>query len=225
MINILKHLGQPFQVLTDGWCCGYPAFTSGDTAWATTNAQSVFERLHELKVKRLIVSCAWGFRMFSREYPRLLNRPLGIKVLHAAEFLHQELQGGRLHLIKPWKIVATYHDPCQLGRRCGVYDSPRELATAIPELTLVEMAENQEQSLCSGGGGGVASAYPELSTAIASTRVRQAEDAGAHAILTACPYCRSNLQRGITSIGSKLQVVDMVEAIAKSINTETVDSQ
>ena len=224
MISILKFLGQPFQVLTDGWCCGYPSFISGDTAWATTNAQLVSKRLSELKVKRLIVSCAWGFRMFSREYPRLLGRSLGVKVLHSAEFLHQELQAGRLQLLKPWKVVATYHDPCQLGRRCGVYKSPRELVAGIPELKLVEMLENHEQSLCSGGGGGVASAYPELGDAIAMTRIKQAEDVGAQVILTACPYCRRSLQRGITSAGSKIEVIDLVEATAKALNTEAIEN-
>jgi heterodisulfide reductase subunit D len=224
MISILKSLGQPFQVLTDGWCCGYPSFISGDTAWATTNAQMVSKRLMELKVKRLIVSCAWGYRMFSREYPRLLGRPLGVKVFHAAEFLHQELRAGRLHLLKPWKVVATYHDPCQLGRRCGVYDSPRELIAGIPELELVEMVENQEQSMCSGGGGGIACAYSEISNAIAMTRVKQAEDVDAQVILTACPYCRRNLQRGITSLGSKLEIVDLVEATAKSMIDEDFES-
>jgi len=217
MISILKGLGHPFRVITDGWCCGYPAFISGDTSWATTNAQIVSEMLHKLKVKRLVVSCAWCFRMFSREYPRLLGRPFEVKVFHAVEFLHQELLTGHLKLLEPWPVVATYHDPCQLGRRCGVFDSPRELAAAIPGIKLVEMVENQEQSLCSGGGGGVASAYPQLGNAIAMTRTRQAEDIGAQVILTACPYCRRSLRRGITSLGIKLEVIDLVEAVAKSM--------
>ncbi len=224
MISILQVLGQPFQVLTEGWCCGYPAFTSGNTTWATTNAQMVAERLRALKVKRLIVSCAWGFRMFSREYPRLLGKPLGVKVFHASEFLHHELRSGRLKLLKPWKVIATYHDPCQLGRRCGVYDPPRELIKAIPELRLVEMVENREEALCSGGGGGVAAAYPDLSNAIAVTRVKQATDVNAQVILTACPYCRNNLQQGINSLESKLVVIDLIEAIANSINIEAQDN-
>jgi Fe-S oxidoreductase len=216
MMVMLEHLGEPYQVLSEGWCCGYPAFTVGDTSKATELARNATARLEALGVRTLVVSCAWGYRMFSREYSVLLGRPLGIEVLHATEFLEQQIVAGRLKLSNSWEVRATYHDPCQLGRRCGVFEPPRNLARSIPGLTLVEMAENREAAMCSGGGGGVAAAYPELATAIGSSRVEQAESTGAKVILTACPYCRSNLLRAIEQRGSDLQVIDIVEAVASA---------
>ena len=216
MLAILEHLGEPFQVLSEGWCCGYPAFAVGDTGKATDLARQAATRLEALGVRSLVVSCAWGYRMFSREYSVLLGRPLGVEVLHATEFLERQIVAGRLRPGKSWETLATYQDPCQLGRRCGVYEPPRSLARSIPGLTLVEMEENREAAMCSGGGGGVAAAYPELAAAIGSTRLEQAESTGARVILTACPYCRSNLLRAVAHRGSSLQVVDVIEAVAMS---------
>ena len=134
-------------------------------------------------------------------------------VLHAVEYLNEKARTGQLTFHLPMNVTATFHDPCQLGRRCGVFDPPRELARSIPGLELVEMIEHHEQSLCSGGGGGVAAAYPKLSQEIALTRVSQAEEVRAEAILTACPYCRSSLVRGIEQLGIAMQVIDLVEAV------------
>jgi heterodisulfide reductase subunit D len=136
-----------------------------------------------------------------------------VTVLHAVEYLIEKVRSEQLTIHRPMNVTATYHDPCQLGRRCGVFDSPRELARSIPGLELVEMVEHHEESLCSGGGGGVAASYPELSQEIAATRVSQAEAVRAEVILTACPYCRSSLERGIEQRGATMKVIDLVEAV------------
>jgi Fe-S oxidoreductase len=156
--------------------------------------------------------------MFRREYPELLGRALDVKVLHAVEFLADEVAAGRLQLSNPWEVTVTYQDPCQLGRRCGVYDAPRELARAIPGVTLVEMVENRENALCCGGG--VSAAYPDLAQDIGATRVAQAVEASAQVILTACPAGQSNLRLAAARSGSRVVVMDLVEAIAAAAGVD-----
>jgi fumarate reductase (CoM/CoB) subunit B len=217
-IALLNRLRAPHQVLTEGWCCGYPAFAAGKTDEAAELARRAAERLQALGVRTLVVSCAWGLRMFRREYPKLLGRALDVGVLHAVEFLAGEVAAGRLDLSRPWKVTATYHDPCQLGRRCGVYEAPRELARAIPGLTLVEMVENRENALCCGGG--VSGAYPDLAQDIGATRLAQAEQAGAQVILTACPAGQSNLRLAAAREGSSVAVADLIEAVAAAAGVD-----
>jgi Fe-S oxidoreductase len=216
LIGLLTKVEGSFQVITDGFCCGYPAFTVGDTQKATDHARVAVRYLKERKIRTLVVGCAWGFRMIKREYPRLLGEPLTFDVLHAVEYLWGKVDGGDLRLEIPLHLTATYHDPCQLGRRCGVYAPPRALASAIPGLNLVEMVENRNEAMCCGGGGGLAKSNPDLAKRIGITRIKQAEDVDAEAILTSCPYCRSNLLNANSDREGSMAVIDIVEAVAFS---------
>ena len=105
--------------------------------------------------------------------------------------------------------VVTYHDPCHLGRHCGVYEPPREVIAKIPGIEFREMDFNRKTSHCCGGGGGVRSAYPEESMDIAGTRLDEASFADV--VITTCPFCVNNLDAAKGD--RKVQVRDLVEII------------
>src|ERR1700675_3566815 len=44
----------------------------------------------------------------------------------------------------------TFHDSCHIGRAGGVYEPPRDLIRAIPNVELVEMTHSKEDALCCG---------------------------------------------------------------------------
>jgi len=156
-----------------------------------------------LGVETLVLSCAGCYRMFKEEYPKYVDVPF--KVQHMTEFLaEQDLK------LRPLKGKVTYHDPCHLGRHCGIYDAPRKVISMIPDVDFKEMEFSRNVSHCCGGGGGVRSAYPEESKRIASTRVDEALTIGAETILTACPFCVSNLKFGSDD---KIEVMDLMETI------------
>jgi Fe-S oxidoreductase/nickel-dependent lactate racemase len=201
-LSILDKLGVDYTTL-DETCCGSVLQRIGwDNDDVVKQMRKNVDAIKALGVETLVLSCAGCYRMFKHEYPKYVEVPF--EVLHISEFL----AGQELNL-RPLRKVATYHDPCHLGRHCNVYDAPRQVIAKIPELTFREMEYCRELSHCCGGGGGVRSAFPEASKKIAETRMEEA--AFADMIITTCPFCVSNLELG--KGGSKVEVVDLVELI------------
>jgi len=99
----------------------------------------------------------------------------------------------------------------------GVYDAPREILAAIPGLRFIEMERCRENSWCCGAGGGCSIFNPEFSDAIASERVTEAQATGAEAIVTACPWCEINLSDIESDNGTYMEVVDIIDLVAKAM--------
>ena len=201
-MSILDKLGVDYTTL-DETCCGSVMQRVG---WpqedVTKLMQKNIEAIKAMGVETLVLSCAGCYRMFKIEYPKYVDVPF--EVLHITEYL------ARMDLkLKPMSGVVTYHDPCHLGRHCGVYEPPREVIAKIPGIEFKEMDFNRKTSHCCGGGGGVRSAYPEESMDIASTRLDEASFADV--IITTCPFCVNNLDAAKGD--RKVQVRDLVEII------------
>ena len=109
--------------------------------------------------------------------------------------------------------VLTYFDPPKPINNGvnGVYDPPRRVLDRIPGLQRTEMHRIREYSFCCGGGGGVLDAHPEVARTAAESRVEEAKDVGAEAIVTACHYCVANLGRWQS--GGPMPVLDLVDLV------------
>ena len=101
----------------------------------------------------------------------------------------------------------TYHDSCHLGRHLNVFDAPRNVIKSVANL--LEMENIRENSLCCGAGGGVKSAYPEIADQMAQTRINQAKQTGCTTLVTACPFCKLNLEN------DEMEVLDLCEFLVK----------
>lgn len=136
--------------------------------------------------KTVITGCPYCSRTFNNkpQYTRLKEK--GIKIIHITQFL-QDFDFN----VKTDKRV-TYHDPCDLGRHCGIYEEPRNTIRKIAP-NFVEMPDNRENALCCGAGGGVRGGYAKNSIAMARRRLEQAEEVGAEIVLTECNSCVHNL--------------------------------
>jgi Fe-S oxidoreductase len=134
----------------------------------------------------VITGCPYCFRTFNTkpQYSELRER--GVNVIHITQFLKDFDLG-----VKSDKYV-TYHDPCDLGRHCGIYEEPRETIHKIAP-NFVELPHHHADSLCCGAGGGVRGAYPKNSIAMARRRLQEVEEVGAEVLLTECNSCVHNL--------------------------------
>jgi Fe-S oxidoreductase len=139
-------------------------------------------------------------------------------VQHISELIAQCVESGKLKLapLPDSSKTYTYHDPCYLGRHNDTYDAPRQAIDSIPGLKRVEMTGNcRDRSFCCGGGGLMLFYEPEEEQRMGVMRVEQARQSGADVIVTACPYCLTNIEDAIKVAGleGKMEVLDLVELV------------
>lgn len=190
--ELLKLADVEYRVLEDEKCCGSVLIRTG----FIDDAQKQIEKNTELLSGELILtSCAGCYKTLKQDYDDL-------DVIHISQFLNTLIDEKKLDFNKK-DLKVTYHDSCHLGRHCNVFDEPRNVISNVANL--LEMQNNRENSLCCGAGGGVKSAYPEIASQMADSRISQAIETGADLLVTPCPFCKLNLKdRG-------LNVLDLTE--------------
>jgi heterodisulfide reductase subunit D len=224
-VETFKKANIGFTIMKDEWCCSSPLLRTGqwETSWVSARdvAQHNVNEAEKTGAETIVTTCSGCYRTwkkdYTQEYKDLLNANHNFEILHTTELLEQILKKGELQPKNNIKMRVTYHDPCHLGRHMGTYDPPRKLLQAIPDIELVEMPRTRENAWCCGSGGGVKSGYPEWAIEISNERVKEAEQLGVEAIVSACPFCERNLTDAINKYGSKLKVYDVVELLNKAL--------
>jgi fumarate reductase (CoM/CoB) subunit B len=194
--KILDEMNVSYTIPEGLECCGSPLMRVG------YNPEQLKARNAEALERKVLVSCAGCHAALANDYD-------GVEVEHIIELLARNVKEMNL---KPLKMKVAYHDPCHLGREFGIYDEPREVIKAIPGVELVEFSENREKSRCCGGGGGLRSWNPDKAAELARDRMREAEERGVDAVVSACPFCKLNLQ-AVTD----LEVLDIIELLVRSL--------
>jgi len=218
-VRLLKRAGVRFGTLgTRESCCGESIRRAGNEEAFKATAKENIKAFIDAGVTRILVSSPHCYHTFRREYPELR---VSFDIVHITEYLRELQRAGRLDMPSEHAPVrVTYHDPCYLGRHNGVYDAPRELLEAIPGVSLVEMANSGENSLCCGGGGGRIWMDTPKGERFADLRMAQAEDVGAEILATACPYCMSNFEESRLSRDDATapRVMDVTELLVEALS-------
>jgi Fe-S oxidoreductase len=156
--------------------------------------------------------------MWHHTYPEILGEALGFDVIHATELLCDLVTGGQLELIGPGRTgIVTYHDPCDLGRKSGIFDPPREVLRRVPGFELVEMQQSREHALCCGGGGNLETFDPELVEDVAAQRIVQAAEVGASVLVSACPQCVRTLSKAARAARLRIRVMDITQFVEMAL--------
>lgn len=188
LVQVLGRTDVEFTTLgREEWCCGYPLYVAGMRERMVEMARHNVERVRAVGAKRVIFTCPSCYYAWSHLYPEMEDVS-GLEFQHATELLADLLMGDGL-TPGPVEAVVTYHDPCDLGRKSGVYDAPRQVLTSIPGLELREMAMNRQSALCCGGGGDVETADPDVTLGVAAQRLAQVQATGAECVVSACQQC------------------------------------
>ena len=167
------------------------------------------ETLRSIRFKRIVTTDPHAFNTLKKDYPG------DFEVYHYAPFILSLMESGRL---KPVKMleggeVFTYHDPCYLGRHNEIYDPPRRLLRSLPGVKMVEMTRCRDRSFCCGGGDVILwHEIEQENMRMAEERIRMAREAGANAIVTACPFCLIHFEDAIKTAGleEEMRVVDLM---------------
>jgi Fe-S oxidoreductase len=217
MVGVMDRAGVDFATLGgEEWCCGYPLFTAGmEDLVADLMAHNV-ARVREMGAKTLVTTCPSCHYTWSHLYPLIDPSPLGIEVLHASQFLARLMEEGRVKL-GSFEQVVTYHDPCDLGRKSGIYDAPRRVIEAVPGIEFREMDATRENALCCGGGGDVQIVDESVTAAVAKRRLGQAQRTGARVVLSACQQCKRTLMASARQNKVRVRVMDIAELVWRAM--------
>jgi Fe-S oxidoreductase len=174
------------------------------------------EVIQAAEVKRIVTADPHAYNALRKDYSGLPP------VQHISEVIVAGVQSGRLKLKGSSNGSKTYayHDPCYLGRHNQLYEAPRQAIDAIPGVRRVEMAGNcRDRSFCCGGGGLMLFYEPEEEMRMGVVRVKMAREAGADAIVTACPFCLVNIEDAIKVAGleGQMEAVDLSELVERHL--------
>jgi heterodisulfide reductase subunit D len=216
LAQVLERADAEFTTMGgDEWCCGYPLYVAGMGDRLAELARHNVRQVRRVEAQRVIFTCPSCYYAWAHLYPEVADVS-GIQLQHATEFLAELLAGEGLPL-GPVEEVVTYHDPCDLGRKSGVYDAPREVLARIPGLEFREIVANRENALCCGGGGDVEVSDPTVSSGVAGRRLAQVQATGARYVASACQQCKRTLQEGARRHKIRVRAIDVVELVWRSM--------
>jgi len=214
--EIMEDAGVNPAIIRDEWCCGSIFLRVGAKDFVRELAEHNIRAIETIGAKTVVTHCPGCFRTLKIDYPKLVGK-LPFEVIHTTEFVRDLIKKGQLKPKAGVKAKVSYHDPCHLGRHAGIYDAPREVLRAIPEVDLVELPRTRQNSMCCGAGGGVKSGFQELAVAIGTDRIKEAEEVRADCLVSACPFCLMNLRDAAKMLKSNIKVYDILELLANPL--------
>ncbi len=218
--SVLNKLGIEFTYAgNDEVCCGSPFLRTGQRDIVRRLFTKNFKVWSRMGIERIITSCPGCYRTIAKDYPRIAEEEgveFNIEVAHTVTVLDELMREADVSISISNPGIATYHDPCHLGRHMGVYDEPRNVIEKLG-IELIEMERSREFALCCGAGGGLRSQFKEISFEIGRERVEEAVETGAKWLITCCPFCEYHLSKSSEKLGNPIEVVDLVELADKML--------
>ncbi len=204
--QVLKAAGVDYELMDkDGSiCCGRPLMLSGRQEEARKLIEKNRQLIEESGARILLVSCAICYRIFKEQYDLI-----GVEVMHYTEYFNRLIKEGRLR-VRNGHQTLVYHDPCDLGRGCGIYDAPRQALRAVGQL--VPAAKEREESICCGGSVGSLTLRYEDREPITRGALDNLTANNPEQIVTACPLCLKTFGRF-----APVPVADFAEVLAQNL--------
>ncbi|HNW98803.1 MAG TPA: (Fe-S)-binding protein [Bacteroidales bacterium] len=205
MEEIFKKAGTDYTFIDKdgGICCGRPLMVSGEIMKAHKLIEKNHNLIKESGAKTLVTSCPICLKSFKEDYK------LNIEIIHHSQFLLRLVNERKISLNKS-EIKAVYHDPCELGRGCGVYEEPRQLLQKT--LSLQRIKNEKESSMCCGnsiGGLHVNHVQREAITMDATAALLKYKP---ELIVTSCPLCKKTFAKN-----PETGVKDIAEVVVASM--------
>ena len=189
-----------------GICCGRPLMLAGKTDAAYETISANRRMILGSGCRTLVLSCPICYKIFKDEYA--LD---GIEVLHYTQFIKRLADDGKLNLTTGDERI-VYHDPCELGRGCGVYKEPREVLGQIGNL--VKATKEGDESVCCGGSLGSLTLDTRDRAKITESSVANLLANNPQTIVTACPLCLKTFSE---SVPETVKVQDFAETVSRHL--------
>jgi Fe-S oxidoreductase len=185
-------------------------------------AQRMLDARENLQAKHIALApCGHGYRVMRWEVEKYLGKPFTFPPVQTiVELIDRYLRQGRIKLKKDtFAGPMTYHDPCNIARRGGVLQAPRNILQALTS-TFVEMQPQGARNYCCGGGGGLASTgdYGQLRITMGKKKAEQIRQTGAKVVVTNCFNCMTQIRDLNKAYELNIEVKSIVELVAESLN-------
>ena len=205
MTAILERAGEDYSLMDEngGICCGRPMLTAGRKDAAMQMIEKNTEIIRSSGATVLLLSCPICYRIFKQDY-----RLEGIEVLHHSEYIDRLISEKKLDISRT-DLRYAYHDPCELGRGCGIYEEPRNVVSAAGEL--VEGVRSGKESICCGGSLGSLTLSDDQRRRLAENALGNLTSDSPDAVVTACPLCKNTFNRY-----ADVPVLDIAEIVAQA---------
>jgi len=189
-----------------GACCGRPLMQAGQIEAAKKLIAYNRQQILESGAHTLLVSCPICYKVFRDDYE------LGqINIRHHSEYFLELLHNQKITIRNTQKSI-VYHDPCELGRGCKVYEQPRELLQSIG--TLKKVKHEKVESLCCSGSLGDLSLSMVERNKIKEQTLEVLLKPNPDILATSCPLCKKTFVKGVD-----IQVKDIAELVAENIQS------
>ncbi len=216
MADVLERLGYEIDFPEAQTCCGQPAFNSGYVADARKVAGHFLETFRD--AENIVVpsgSCTSMIThhfedIFAQDSKRLEDaHRMAPRVWEFSRFLLEvakaEDVGAR------FDGAVTYHDSCHALRELRIKDGPRRLLGKVRGLELREMEAAEE---CCGFGGTFSVKFPEVSGAMARTKIDSIRKTGAGTVVSIDSSCLMQLDGAIRRAGLPIRTMHLAEVLA-----------
>lgn len=206
MTKIFEAAGEKylFADKDGGVCCGRPLMLAGKTEAAKEVIAKNTQNIMESGCKTVVLSCPICLKVLKEEY-----NLKGITLLHHTQYINNLIQQKRLMLNKSEESF-VFHDPCELGRGCNIYNEPRNVLQSIGQLK--KAGKEKKESICCGGSLGSLTLNYNDRIKITQESLNILTCNNPDKIVTACPLCLKTF-----SDQSSRPVVDIAQTVAENI--------
>lgn len=195
-------------------------FFSGNDEEASIIAKHMFDEVHKLNCKTLVLGeCGHGSRALRWEAPNFLKTHPDFKMITLIEVLEDYIKSGKIKVDKSLNTKKyTIHDPCNITRNGGLYNSLRYVVKQVVS-DLVEMEPKGSDNFCCGGGGGMLamSEYNERRLKVGEIKANQIRETGATVVITPCHNCVDQLSQINNKYQLKVEIKSLAEVVADAL--------
>ena len=219
LARIFKQAGITWTISSEAFEATNSGIQIGSSDIARELVSRVVSAAEKLKVKYVISpECGHAYTAIRWEGPNLIGRPYNFKVVHILEVLDELRASGRLKTEGTEDDRLTFHDPCQIVRKGGVLEPPRNLLKQVAS-DFVDMNDAREMNWCCGGGGGVSAIEraEQLRLKVFKRKITQLEELQVETLVTACANCRLVMEEGLEEYKLEIPVVGLTEMIAEHL--------
>jgi len=217
--KIFKHASVSWTISSEAFEATNSGIQIGVSDIAAELVQRVVDAAAKLKVKNVISpECGHAYMAIRWDGPNLIGKAYDFKVVHILELLDDLRQQGRLKVSRRLSQRLTYHDPCQISRRGGVIDEPRNLINMFAD-NFTEMPDTGKMNWCCGAGGGVSSneRADEIRLQVFQRKKDQLDAIHVDGMISACSNCRIHLEDGLEEYHMDMPVLSLTETLAQNL--------